>query len=247
MLPCRHRLLPEKESFCWRETTRTSEERKMLMFRERDGDGPVRCDPLLAEACPFREWNERPDRPRMVPCPHCHRRHREGSNSQMLCEAWSSTKKELARLRRERPEGHRYYEEGTTELAYDEHTTALVRRLVWQRLQSAVLRRDRYRCQDCGVDFQGRRRKVFDPQMNGGRGGYRWESLEVHHIVARAKGGSDHPGNLKTLCPTCHRAYTKELVTDLVEERRERRTLLAELERQGYGEELVEDPWDDVS
>lgn len=178
----------------------------------------------------------------MISCPHCHRRHREGSNSHLLCEAWGSTKRELARLRRERPQGRGYYEHGTMELPYDEHTTLLVRRLVWQRLQSAVLRRDRHRCQDCGADFRGRRRKVLDPSR---RCGYRWESLEVHHIVARAEGGSDHPGNLKTLCPTCHRAYTRALNADLVERRREDRILIAALKEQGYEDHMVDDPRDD--
>lgn len=244
ILPCRHRLVPERESYCWRETARAAEDGMALMFQARDGRGPVRCDRSLAAACPFREWSERAYKARMVSCPHCHRRHREGSNSQMLCEAWSSVKMELARMRRETPEGHRYYEEGTTRSPYDEHTTALIRRLVWQRLKGAVLRRDRYRCQDCGVGFNGRRRKVYDPRARGGRGGYRWESLEVHHIMPRALGGSDHPGNLKTLCPACHQVYTHELTAGLVEKRRERRSLMYELRDQD--EDFVEDPWDAI-
>ena len=244
ILPCRHRLVPERESYCWRETTRVAEDGMALTFQARDGNGPVRCDTSLAAACPFREVSVRSDKARMVPCSFCHRRHREGSNSQMLCEAWGSVKIELARMRREAPEGHRYYDNGTCRPPYDEHTTALIKRLVWQRLKSAVLRRDRYRCQDCGTIFNGRRRKVYDPHLRGGRGGYRWESLEVHHIIPRALGGSDHPGNLKTLCPACHQVYTHGLTVDLVEKRRERRALMFELQAQD--DDFVEDPWDAV-
>ncbi len=244
MLPCRHRLVPERESFCWRETARMTEDGRALLFHAREG-GPVRCGPALAVACPFREWSEASTKAGMVPCPHCRRRHRQGSNSQQLCEAWSSVKRELARMRKERPPAHRYYDEGTSVLPYEEHTTALVRRLVWQRLKTAVLRRDGYRCQDCGASFNGRSRKVYDPRARRGKGGYRRESLEVHHIVPRACGGSDHPGNLKTLCPGCHRQYTEELVSDLTVRRRERREQYRELQKLGYEDGQEYDPRDD--
>jgi len=34
------------------------------------------------------------------------------------------------------------------------------------------------------------------------------EATEVHHIVARADGGADEPGNLVTMCKRCHSAMT---------------------------------------
>lgn len=243
MLPCRHRLLPDEESFCWLQTSAAREDRPSPVFLG-DGGHPVRCTAALSRACSFREAVEIDNRPDTVPCPHCHRRHRNGSNSQQLCEAWSSVKKVLALLRKELPEGHRYYEGGTTVPPYDEGTTPLIRRLVWQRLQPAILRRDRYRCQDCGANFGGRRRKVYDPKLRRGKGGYRWESLEVHHIIARSAGGSDHPGNLKTLCPACHAAYTQEQIAARAIECRERAALLQALEDEGYGDEGMDDPWD---
>ncbi len=166
------------------------------------------------------------------------------SNSQMLCEAWSSTKDILAQLRKELPEGHRFYDEGTTLPPYDENTWPLIRRLVWQRLKNTVLRRDRYRCQDCEVEFGARRRKIFDRRLRKGKGGYRWESLEVHHIIARSRGGSDHPGNLKTLCPACHRSYTSEQAVTRLAETRQRREALRSLEEGGHGDEVIEDPRD---
>ena len=33
--------------------------------------------------------------------------------------------------------------------------------------------------------------------------------LEVHHVIARRHGGSDHPSNLKALCECHHRMYTR--------------------------------------
>ena len=62
--------------------------------------------------------------------------------------------------------------------------------------------------------------------------------------MPRALGGSDHPGNLKTLCPACHQVYTHGLTVDLVEKRRERRALMFELQAQD--DDFVEDPWDAV-
>jgi hypothetical protein len=52
----------------------------------------------------------------------------------------------------------------------------------FSRVRLQVLRRDGYRCRGCGA---------------GG-------SLDVHHIVARAHGGSNDPSNLVSLCPGCH-------------------------------------------
>ena len=45
-----------------------------------------------------------------------------------------------------------------------------------------MLKRDEYRCTVCGAT----------------------RSLEVHHIVPRADGGSNDPSNLVTLCADCH-------------------------------------------
>lgn len=54
----------------------------------------------------------------------------------------------------------------------------------WSAARSAALVAAGYRCQDCG--------------------GY---ATEVHHIVPRARGGSDEPGNLVALCGPCHHRY----------------------------------------
>jgi 5-methylcytosine-specific restriction endonuclease McrA len=181
------------------------------------------CDRAILNVCPFQTESGEPERTRpghLIRCPHCNKRHFEGSTAKRLCEEWSNVKLVLRQLRDEMPEGRRFFELGTTELPYSESTPDLVRRLIWIKAKSAVLRRDRYTCQDCGTNFQRRRRNAYDPVARRGRGGYVWESLEVHHIIPRSKRGSDHPGNLKTLCPTCHRKYTSDLILELVEDRR---------------------------
>ena len=33
-------------------------------------------------------------------------------------------------------------------------------------------------------------------------------ATEVHHVISRAAGGGDEPGNLRSLCTTCHGRIT---------------------------------------
>lgn len=242
--PCRHRLTPNEEGCCWLESRRGDPEgMPILIFRSPGGRRPLRCTPAMASVCPWRSWDVAQPA-ELVPCPHCRRRHRQGSVSQQLCAAWSSAKGALRTMRETRPEGERYYPEGTRQLPYPDDTSDLVRRLVWNRMKSAVLRRDRYRCQECGAEFGKRRRKIFDPSLRRGRGGYRWESLEVHHIIPRSKGGSDHPGNLMTLCPSCHLAHTARQASERAESRREDERFLRALEETGQAGEPFFDPRD---
>jgi len=243
ILPCQHRLTPRGEGYCWLESHRLDPEGLPgLVFRSQRGR-PLRCTQTMASVCPWRSWNEVPAA-ELVPCPHCKRRHRDGSTSQQLCAAWSSSKAALKRMRETRPEGERYFPDGTRELPYRDDTSDLVRRLVWNRMKNAVLRRDRYRCQECGESFGKRRRKVFDHSLRRGRGGYRWESLEVHHIIPRSRGGSDHPGNLMTLCPSCHLEHTVRQASERAAARRDEERFLQALEEEGHVSESFFDPRD---
>ncbi|HII94764.1 MAG TPA: HNH endonuclease [Candidatus Methanofastidiosum sp.] len=52
----------------------------------------------------------------------------------------------------------------------------------WQELRQEVLERDGYICKNCGAK----------------------DSLHVHHIVPKSKGGGHHLDNLATLCFNCH-------------------------------------------
>jgi len=167
----------------------------------------------------------------LVRCPCCKRRHRNGSTAKRLCEDWHSVKTTLKEMRESNPGGRKYFEVGTTLLPYRPDTPGLVRQLIWMRLKGAIARRDAYTCQDCGEVFGRIRRKSFDRGLKAGRGGYRWESLEVHHIIPRSRGGSDHPGNLKTLCPRCHRGHTSDLRNTSTEARRREREVLSRMQR----------------
>lgn len=164
----------------------------------------------------------------------------------MICEAWASIKQVLKQMRADFPGMRKYYLIGTKQLPYAADTTDLVRRVLWPRIKSAVLRRDKYICQDCGVNFERGRIKVYDPTLRRGKGGTRYESLEVHHIIPRSRGGSDHPGNLKTLCPACHRRYTNELITDIAQEVRHEKQVNAVLAecRERIGNDWQDTYWE---
>jgi len=60
----------------------------------------------------------------------------------------------------------------------------------WDWLKDAIKKRDGYKCVECG---------------SKGTDMYGWPRLDVHHIIPRYLGGSDHPKNLITLCFDCHK------------------------------------------
>jgi 5-methylcytosine-specific restriction protein A len=231
---CVHRITGSEESYCFLQSNRLKDDgtTRELMFHGARPGYPAWCDRLMALVCPFRDGGAVEEgRGGLLPCPYCHRRHRSGSTAKRLCEDWHSVKDVLKEMRARRLGGRLYLEEGTTLLPYRPDTPDLVRQLIWMRLKGAIVRRDRFTCQDCGEAFGRTRRKVYEPNLRSGRGGYRWESLEVHHIVPRSRGGSDHPGNLKTLCPSCHRGYTSELRQDSMEARRREEDIVCRMSR----------------
>jgi 5-methylcytosine-specific restriction protein A len=59
----------------------------------------------------------------------------------------------------------------------------------WRKTRALALERDGHRCTHCGST----------------------ERLNVDHIVARAKGGTDDLTNLRTLCHRCHASKTAKL------------------------------------
>lgn len=80
--------------------------------------------------------------------------------------------------------------EGTTEVWSD---LGRFRDLFWGQMRSMILRRDRV-CQYEGCDIQ-------HEQLIG----QQYHYLEVHHIIPRRIGGTDHPGNLISLCQNHHK------------------------------------------
>lgn len=53
----------------------------------------------------------------------------------------------------------------------------------WNELKNQILKRDGYRCGNCGS----------------------MTDLHVHHIVPLSKGGTNQLSNLRTICKECHK------------------------------------------
>ena len=62
----------------------------------------------------------------------------------------------------------------------------------WVKLRNRIMRRDLYLCQTCKAT------------------GRATPATEVHHIRAKADGGTDDPANLTAICRECHEAATRE-------------------------------------
>jgi hypothetical protein len=88
--------------------------------------------------------------------------------------------------------------EGTIEEVYPPEVIGFkgfqnVRAHIWPWMMERIKQRDKC-CQDCGTQ-EGQ--------------------FEVHHIISRFHGGTDHPANLKMVCNKCHRKYTNDLMVDV--------------------------------
>jgi ATP-dependent DNA helicase RecQ len=62
----------------------------------------------------------------------------------------------------------------------------------WVNIREAVLRRDSYRCLECGTPCRA-------------------AEADVHHLLPRSAEGTDEPSNLVTLCDGCHAAHHPKL------------------------------------
>lgn len=62
----------------------------------------------------------------------------------------------------------------------------------WEIVRQTVLRRDSFRCVQCGGDLTA-------------------DGAHVHHSLPRVSGGTDEPANLISLCPMCHAAVHPHL------------------------------------
>jgi len=163
------------------------------------------CDETVAEVCPFRQWEPKlkcePAKTFWIRCEACGNLHHE-EQAYQTCLSWHRF---LALYKSKETRGWR--PEGTTEafltLEPSSDLYRPVRDWLWSRIKQYIKRRDGRRCTDCGIDLRGRR-----------------VPYEVHHIIPRSRGGTEHPANLRTLCSKCHRKYTNELLEENAKGRR---------------------------
>src|SRR3974377_1191594 len=66
----------------------------------------------------------------------------------------------------------------------------------WANIREAVLRRDHYKCRECGKHCRS-------------------ADADGPHLLPRSAGGPDEPSNLVTLCDGCHAAHHPKLAAGL--------------------------------
>jgi len=177
---------PGRRSLCLRKLTdisRWEDMRSMRMCAD-DSDRP----------CPHRGWSrERRDgmlATRAVwleQCPGCGHRH-DTLRQALQCQADTLIG---PYLRQCPPTLH----DGCSIPLLPERFPTFIRERAWRKVRAAVVERDGHRCRECGRD------------LNRYPGWY----TEVHHVMPVISGGSDHPGNLVTLCTECHGAHTDSM------------------------------------
>ena len=144
------------------------------------------CDERTASPCPHRSWDHPThlevcrSRSKVVDeCPSCGGRHR------LMIEALRCEVSSIIENAFQTGSG---VPDRSDELLGG-HLPGRMRSSAWRTVREKVVERDARRCRRCGKDL------AAVPA---------WLT-EVHHIVPRCEGGSDHPSNLVTLCVMCHK------------------------------------------
>ncbi|QLH74114.1 MAG: HNH endonuclease [Methanomassiliicoccales archaeon] len=228
MSVCRFAIPNNITSLCMKGTSRSIDGVATLVFHGEQEFIPLSCDAAMFKLCPFKEG---PKGVRLTAqgteeCVHCGRTHIPGSLNSRLCKEWSLFIKAYEEMKKELPGKRKYYVAGTTEQVFSDDCDEFIRRHLWNKIKKAILRRDRYTCQECGRTHRERTEKDKGTIV-----------LEVHHIVPRSLGGTDHPGNLKSLCKQCHRKYTDAII-ELIRESSRAEKLLQEA---SFGQILLDD------
>jgi len=178
--------------------------------------GTYICAEAMTAVCPYRIHTPTPKKPPCVwhQCPYCKGRHRT-EQAVMTCKAYGEFRIAMESCI-ESVSGIKYNPEGTTQEVYPEDVLKFygfqnTRAHIWPWMQAKIVARDNLTCQDCGVK-QG----TLDSN------GYSMR-FEVHHIIPRGMGGSDHPANLKLVCQGCHKKYNEKFNGEIIRQRAQER------------------------
>lgn len=228
---CNYRHHRSREGRCWLKCSdiRPSEKSHSMPVFQPDGSGELvkwspelkaysyplprfDCTEQMAKVCPYRVHSPRSPSPKAkwYDCPNCEHRHRT-ERARILCagyaiwnEAFDKWKKEFSATP--------FLPEGTRKQVYPQELLAfpgftnMVRDYLWPIAASAVTNRDQSTCQDC--------QSTVGP-------------FEVHHIIPRGLGGSDHPANLKLVCKNCHQKYNEKFNGQIISQRARERKITA--------------------
>jgi hypothetical protein len=180
---CHFQDVPCRRSLCLRdaETSSDAELKTLRMFY---------CTETISERCPHRGWDHerslavRRARSRLLDdCPGCGGRH-ASLDERLRCTVDRKVNEAFERGGDDCP--------GSCDPLMPPEVPREMASYAWRGVRKRVYERDGGRCRMCGRELDSMPSWFF----------------EVHHIVPRCEGGSDHPRNLTTLCYLCHRRTT---------------------------------------
>ena len=176
------------------------------------------CTERMNEVCPYRVHSPSPppEPAKWYHCQNCGHKHRT-EQARLLCAGYTVWHRAFEEFKRTlSPTG--FNPKGTTEEIYPDELIKFkgfsnVRAYLWPVMMSVINHRDKGICQDCGNQIG---------------------PFEVHHIIPRGLGGSDHPANLKLVCQNCHKKYNEkfngEIISRKARERKVKQLSLVKLD-----------------
>jgi len=192
------------------------------------------CTEKMAEACPYRVHTpivKPPSKPKPEKCKRCGARHYSGT-AQTFCDVRDEIEKQM----------QGWNPEGSRQPVYPE-SFGRYQLMNWPWVVGKIFERDNWKCQDCGLEcstFEWPDGKVYhntcwEKVIGTTPEGYPDKELvgfEVHHIIPRGMGGSDHPANLKLVCQNCHKKYNEKFNGEIISRKaRERKVKQLRLHR----------------
>lgn len=187
----------------------------------------------MADVCPYLVHTPRPkpelkEKPKA--CSRCGSRH-YSPVAQAFCDARDEFDRQMQSWN---PEGSKQSIWANADM------DRRYRMMNWPWVAGEIFERDKWRCQDCGLKTTVRHLKHSNGEeylyhetylriLHGPNrlGNPEDETIqfEVHHIIPRGMGGSDHPANLKLVCQNCHKKYNEKFNSQIISKKaKERKT-----------------------
>jgi len=153
------------------------------------------CTERMAEVCPYQTWSPEPPKPKLtwVQCLHCKGKH-HSEWAINRCKAYECFDKAMRVW-----DAHGTKDSPFSQDVLSFKQSKLLLQHLWPGFTGKIIHRDKC-CQDCGAEYSGDTRIEF----------------EVHHIIPRGLGGSDHPANLKLVCKNCHTKYNEKFNGEII-------------------------------
>ncbi len=200
-----------------------------------------KCTERMAEVCPYRVHSPLPppEKAKWYDCPNCGHRHRT-EKARLLCagyEAWRKAFKDWC----DKFTPSTSTLQGTREQVYPQELldfqgfSNMQRDYLWPFIAERIIERDKHKCQDCGLEADHWTSEhdnhtywstgASSNQHTDEYGVLRkdWIPFEVHHIIPRGMGGSDHPANLKLVCKNCHSKYNEKFNGEIISKKAQER------------------------